>query len=196
MNNEDILKQAQQRESEQAAAANRNEAKIRLLLFRLGEEWFALEAQQVREISRLGKITRVPLTPPHIMGVLNLRGQITAVVDVRPALNLPQAPLEESARVIVARHESIEAGILAEAVVEMLEVPRSSLSDPSHAGDAEHGKYASAIVTRKLGNQSKEDNQPKPEAQRDGQKEDQNKDKDSIIVVLKLATLLDALKVR
>jgi purine-binding chemotaxis protein CheW len=166
--NDDILNLVRQRYQYQAnSAANRNEAKVRLLVFRLGNEWYALEAQEVREISRLADITRVPLTPSHIMGVVNLRGAITAVIDIRAALGLPQAPLEHTARIIVACHENLEAGIVAEAVVEMVETLRSVLQPPLLTIDAERGRYASAVLEQK-------DNR--------------------LIIVLNLASLLEGLK--
>lgn len=169
--NEDILSLVRRRNLEQAnaAGANRNEAKARLLVFRLGEEWYGLEAQQVREISRISSLTRVPLTPSHVMGVVNLRGSITAVIDIRATLGLGQAALDNSARIIVARHEGLEAGIIAEAVVEMIEAPRSTLQPPLLTIEAERGRYASAILQQK----------------------------DSrVIIILNLASLLESLKVR
>lgn len=169
--NEDILNSVRRRNTEQATAAgaNRNEAKVRLLMFRLGDEWFGLEAQQVREISRIGALTRVPLTPSHVMGVVNLRGSITAVIDIRGTLGLPQAVLDSSARIIVAKHEGLEAGIIAEAVVEMVEAPRSTLQPPLITVGSERARYASYIL--------------------------EQKDK-KIVIVLNLASLLESLKVR
>lgn len=168
-NNEDILSLIRKRHQEQTnITSNRNEAKVRLLVFRLAHEWYALEAQQVREISRLTAITRVPLTPRHVLGIINLRGEVPAVIDVRPTLGLPQAPLDAAARIIVARHEGLEAGIVAEAVVEMIETPRSLLQPPLLTVDAERGRYAQAILQQR---------------------------EDRLIIVLNLASLLEQLKV-
>ena len=167
--NEDILSLVRKRNLEQnQATITRNEPKIRLLIFRLGGEWYAFEAQQVREISRLLDVTRVPLTPGHIMGIINLRGEVTAVIDIRTALNLPQTPLSDAARIIVASHDGLEAGILAEAVIEMIEAPRSSLQPPFLAVEGERGRYASSILQQR---------------------------EDRIIIVLNLPSLLSALKI-
>ncbi len=167
--NEDILSLVRQRSQQQIGqGVHRQEPKIRLLIFRLGQEWYGLEAQQVREISRLSNLTRVPLTPSHVLGVVNLRGEVMAVIDVRKALGLPQTGLSETARIIVARHEGLEAGIMAEAVVEMIEANRSSLQPPLMAVESDRGRYASSIL--------------------------QQKD-DQLIIVLNLAALFNALKV-
>ena len=167
--NEDILSLVRKRNLEHTqAAVKRNEPRIRLLVFRLGNDWYGFEAQQVQEISRLSEITRVPLTPPHILGVVNLRGNIIAVVDIRSTLGLPQTPLGEASRIIVTADEGLEAGILVEAVAEMIETPRSSLQPPLLTVDPERGRYASSILQ-----------------QRD----------DRMIIVLNLPGLLNALKI-
>lgn len=166
--NEDILSLVRQRHLNQTNTAARNEPKVRLLVFRLASEWYALEASQVREISRLNDVTRVPLTPPHVMGVVNLRGDVTAVIDIRSTLGLPQSALDSGARIIVARHEKLEAGIIAEAVVEMIETPRNALQPPLLTIDAERGRFASSVLEQK-------DNR--------------------VIIVLNLPSLLEGLKV-
>ncbi len=167
--NEDILSVVRQRNLNQTGTTvSRNEPKVRLLVFRLANEWYGMEAGQVREISRLSDVTRVPLTPSHVMGVVNLRGDVTAVIDIRGALGLPKSALDSSARIIVARNEKLEAGIIAEAVVEMIEVPRSALQPPLLTIDADRGRYASSVLEQK-------DNR--------------------IIIVLNLPSLLESLKV-
>ncbi len=167
--NEDILSLVRDRNLEQGQlTGTRHEAKVRLLVFRLGGEWYAFEAQQVLEISRLIDITRVPLTPSHIMGVVNLRGDVTAVVDIRRVLGLPQSSLSEAARIIVTINEGLQAGILAESVIEMIEAPRSALQPPLLTVDSDRARYASSIL--------------------------QQKD-DRLIIILNLPTLLNTLKI-
>ena len=167
--NEDILSVVRKRNLEQTqATSKRNEPKVRLLVFRLGNEWYAFEAGQIREISRLSDVTRVPLTPPHVLGVVNLRGEITAVIDIRRSLGMPQTPLSEAARIIVASHDGLEAGILAEAVVEMIETTKNALQPPLLAIETDRGRYASSILQQR---------------------------EDRLIIVLNLANLLNALKI-
>ena len=84
-NNDDILDILRQRDQDQAELAPAaREEKIRLLVFRLGDEWYGLDATLVQEISRVNQITRLPLTPPHVLGLVNLRGSIVGVIDIRP----------------------------------------------------------------------------------------------------------------
>jgi purine-binding chemotaxis protein CheW len=106
------------------------QARRRLLTFSLAEQWFALDVGSVKEISRLGTVTRVPLVRDHVLGVVNLRGNITAVLDVRSLLNLPRKTLSASARVIVIKGDNLEAGIVAENVSEVIEINRDIIEAP------------------------------------------------------------------
>ena len=63
------------------------------LVFHLGEEEFGIQVQKVREIMGVQDITRVPQTPPHVKGVINLRGKVIPVVDLRLKFEMPAAHL-------------------------------------------------------------------------------------------------------
>lgn len=145
--NEDILARLRQRNENQGQKGpNRNEPRQRYLAFKLGEEWFGLEVSQIREISRLDNLTRVPLTPTHVMGITNLRGNITAVIDIRGVLGLERRSLTNSARIIVAGAQGLEAGIVAELVSEVIEIARSQIEPPLLTLGHERGKYSTGVV--------------------------------------------------
>lgn len=148
--NDDILDLLRQRDQHQASVTpGRKEEKVRLLVFRLADEWYGLEATQIQEISRLNQITRLPLTPPHVLGLVNLRGAITGVIDIRATLNLPQTQFEDSARIIVTQFEGLEVGIAAEAVIEMVETTRSAFQPPLLTPDGESGRFSTALLQLK-----------------------------------------------
>jgi purine-binding chemotaxis protein CheW len=71
--------------AEEARAAE----EIQLVVFGLGKEEFAVEVTQVREIIRMQEITRMPKSPHFVEGIINLRGQIIAVIDLAKRLNIP-----------------------------------------------------------------------------------------------------------
>lgn len=148
--NEDILDILRQRDQEQTnLVPGRKEEKVRLLVFRLADEWYGLDATMVQEISRVNQITRLPLTPAHVLGLVNLRGAITGVIDIRATLNLPQAQLEDSARIIVTYYDGLEVGIIAEAVIEMIETTRSAFQPPLLTPGGESGKFSTALLQLK-----------------------------------------------
>jgi purine-binding chemotaxis protein CheW len=119
--NQQILERLKERMNN-GKETRQQDLKRRFLIFRLANDWFGVEAPFVREISRLGAITRVPLTRSYVAGVVNLRGNITAVIDIRSLLGLPTRVMENSARIVVLTAEGLEAGVLADAVAEVVEV--------------------------------------------------------------------------
>lgn len=103
-----------------------------IVSFRLGKETFAIEVSQVREIRKVEDITRVPKLPPYIEGVMNLRGQITTVIDLKKRLNIASDGPSRSAqsRIIVAEVGDNQLGIIVDAVEDVMRVPKESISLP------------------------------------------------------------------
>jgi purine-binding chemotaxis protein CheW len=94
-----------------------SEELLECLVFRLGGERYAFETQYACEVIRIPRLVRVPQVQELIAGIFNLRGEITAAVDVRPMLGLKQPELVAGARVIVVRSDAFATGILAEAAL-------------------------------------------------------------------------------
>lgn len=109
------------------------------LTFHLGEEVFGLEILKVREIIGLMNITQVPRTPDNIRGVINLRGKIIPVVDLRVKFGMEAAPDTEQTCIIVVEAQlddtTCQSGILVDAVSEVLDIPSDSIEPaPSFGG--------------------------------------------------------------
>jgi purine-binding chemotaxis protein CheW len=103
---------------------------IDVIEFRLGSEAYALEYAFVREVHPLKDFTPLPCTPRHVLGILNLRGQILSVVDLRSFFDLPARGLGDLNKVIVLRDEKMEFGILADEVTGVQAIPRIGLRPP------------------------------------------------------------------
>ncbi len=101
---------------------------IQLVNFRLRDEKFGVDIRSVREIIRVGDITRMPETPSFIQGVANLRGQIIPVIDLAEQFGLaPQEKLPESARIVVTEVKGQTVGMLVDEVPEVLEIPEENI---------------------------------------------------------------------
>jgi purine-binding chemotaxis protein CheW len=87
-----------------------------VLEFSLAYERYALETSLVREVHPLKELTPLPCTPPFILGVINLRGQILAIIDLKRFFNLPEKGLSDLNKVIILRRGRLEVGLLADAV--------------------------------------------------------------------------------
>jgi purine-binding chemotaxis protein CheW len=106
--------------------------------FSLGDELFGVEVTRTREILSLAPVTKVPQTPDYLLGVINLRGQVVPVVDMRLKLGLPAGDETEDTCIIVVEvqveDDSIVVGALADAVREVLEVRTDQIEPPPRLG--------------------------------------------------------------
>lgn len=107
---------------------------LQYVTFNLAEELFGVEVIRTREILSLVSITKVPQTPDYLLGVINVRGQVVPVVDMRIKLGLPAGAETEDTCIILIEiqldNESIIIGALVDAVREVLEI-RSDQIEPS-----------------------------------------------------------------
>ena len=108
------------------------------LIFHLGEEQFGTEVLKVREIMGLQDITSIPQVPEYVRGVINLRGKVIPVIDLR--LRFGMAPQEYTARtcIIVVRNRQADGemtiGMIVDGVVEVLNVMACDIEDPPDFG--------------------------------------------------------------
>ncbi len=89
---------------------------LKIVEFNLGDEIYGIESAFVREVFTLTDFTRLPGVPSFILGIVNLRGQILSLVDLKKFFNLPEKGLGELNKVIILRDEQMEFGILADEV--------------------------------------------------------------------------------
>lgn len=103
---------------------------IQLVIFKLGKEEYGVSILQVQEIKRMTDITRVPHTPDYIRGVINLRGSVLPVVDLKKRLNLPQQPYTDDTRIIIVKIEDIAVGMIVDAVSEVMAIQQENIEAP------------------------------------------------------------------
>lgn len=101
---------------------------IQLVVFRLRDEEFGVDIKQVREIVRMMAITHLPEAPGFIEGVINLRGQVIAVIDLARQFELaPQKELPKSARIVVVEAKDQTIGMIVDEVPEVLRISTDSI---------------------------------------------------------------------
>ena len=107
----------------QPAAAPRAVQQARACLVKLGSTLYAVEVRYAREVVVFDEYTQVPLAPPHLIGVANLRGRILPLVDLRPLLGLDPARATRDAKALVVGRDQLTAAFLIDDVVglELLE---------------------------------------------------------------------------
>ena len=102
-----------------------------LLVFSLAQERYAIETSHVLEVIPLRDLTPVPCTPPFVLGVVNHRGRILPVLDLRGLLDLGCQGAPEGSRVIVVEAGGMTFGVLADAVSESVRVGSPELAPPA-----------------------------------------------------------------
>lgn len=119
---------------------------IQLVIFKIGEEEFGVEINQVREIVKLVSITRMPKAPAFIEGVVNLRGQIITVIDLSRRLDLPSSGRSEATRIMVVEIGENTVGMIVDSVSEVLRLSESDIEDtPSLIETEVHEKYLRGV---------------------------------------------------
>lgn len=120
-----------------AGARGANENKF--LSFRIGKEEFGVEILRVREIIGILGITPLPQTPPYVKGVINLRGKIIPVIELRTRLGIgPREYTDETCIIVVevsdAGDDRLSMGVIVDSVSEVMDIPRASIEPAPRFG--------------------------------------------------------------
>ncbi len=103
---------------------------LQLVSFKIGEEEFGIDILKVQEINRMMQITKVPNSPEFIDGVVNLRGRIIPVIDLRTRLNMARIEHDNRTRIIVVDLSGVTVGFIVDEVSEVLRIPKSITEPP------------------------------------------------------------------
>ena len=113
------------------AVVDTSRTEQQLVVFDLASEAYGVDIGAVREIIRLQDITRVPRTPDFVEGVINLRGKVIPVVDLRKRFMLPVAVQNDDNRIVVVDIGGQDIGVVVDAVTEVLRILSDSVELPS-----------------------------------------------------------------
>jgi purine-binding chemotaxis protein CheW len=102
-------------------------AMLELLEFRLASERYALETRHVQDVHPLRDLTPLPCTPAFVLGIVNVRGRILPVLDLKKFFDLPEHGLTDLHRIILVRGNDLEFGLLADVIVGVRRVAADSL---------------------------------------------------------------------
>jgi purine-binding chemotaxis protein CheW len=136
-----------------AAIAQADERAGKYLVFALGREQFGIRVMNVREIMGIQDITAVPHTPPYLKGVINLRGKVIPVVDLRTKFGLPGAEHTQRTCIIVVQvgqeSHSLLMGIIVDGVVEVLNLLTGDIEDTPDFGQGVATPYLLGMAKAK-----------------------------------------------
>lgn len=118
---------------------------IQLVVFKLGREEYGVSILQVQEIKRITEITRVPHSPDYIKGVMNLRGSVLPVIDLKKRLNLPPQDYTDDTRIIIIKVEDITVGMIVDAVSEVTTIDQTNIEPPQAVVGGIAADYLSGV---------------------------------------------------
>jgi len=103
---------------------------MQLCTFKLGDQYFGVDALKVQELIRHQPMTRVPMAPPSVRGLINLRGQIVTAIDLRSRLNLAPLSIEALPMNVVVRSDDGAVSLLVDQIGDVVEVVADSFEEP------------------------------------------------------------------
>ncbi|MCX7984836.1 MAG: chemotaxis protein CheW [Bacteroidetes bacterium] len=114
---------------------------LQLVSFKVGDEEFGIDILKVQEINRMMEITKIPDAPPDIEGVVNFRGKVIPVIDLRKRFGLPIKEQNSNTRLIVVELEKKTVGFIVDEVKEVLRIPKSITEPPPPLAVGSNAEY-------------------------------------------------------
>jgi len=123
---------------------------IEVVEFLLAYETYGIESSYVREICSLKELTPVPCTPPFVLGIINVRGQIVSVIDMKIFFDLPEHGLTDLNKVIIVHDEKMEFGILADSILGVRKIRREEIQPPLPTLTGVGAEYLTGVTKEPL----------------------------------------------
>lgn len=121
-------------------------ADIKLIVFQLKDKEYAIPVNQVRSIEKVEHITRVPSTEKFVKGVINLRGVITPIIDLRTRFELEEESISDSTRIIIVGFNDLEVGFIVDLANDVIDIPASSIEPTPEIVGVEEAEYINGVA--------------------------------------------------
>ncbi|MBU8932794.1 MAG: chemotaxis protein CheW [candidate division Zixibacteria bacterium] len=119
---------------------------IQLVSFKLGQEEFGVDIIKVQEINRMVPITKVPQAPHYCEGIINLRGKVIPVIDLRKKFEMSVEEWTKNTRIIVVDINNSVTGMIVDAVDEVLRIPRSTIEPAPPVISSVNSDYINGVA--------------------------------------------------
>lgn len=118
----------------------------KVIVFRLLNEEYGVDVHQVKSIERLEAITRVPRTPSFVKGVINFRGVVTPIIDLRERFGIGSGEYTESTRIIIVMLERLEVGLIVDSATDVIDIPMNAIEPPPQIVGSQEAEYLKGIA--------------------------------------------------
>ncbi|MCM3224904.1 chemotaxis protein CheW [Terribacillus saccharophilus] len=119
---------------------------VKVIVFQLKNEEYAVPVTQVGSIEKMEHITRVPNTESFIKGVINMRGVVTPIVDLRSRLGLEETPVDENTRIIIVDLDDTSMGLIVDAANDVVDIPVDKIEEAPQVIGAINVDYIDGVV--------------------------------------------------
>jgi purine-binding chemotaxis protein CheW len=117
----------------------------KFLTFSLGHEEYGIEIRHVTEIIGIQNVTDLPDTPDFVKGVINLRGKVIPVIDVRLRFNMQERPYDERTCIVVVSIKGMAVGLIVDSVSEVINIPASDIEPAPKVRKGEASRYIKGL---------------------------------------------------
>ena len=132
--------------SKNSTQPNQTPDRLQLVSFTVGTELFAVNILSVQEINRMMSLTKVPQSPEGVEGVINLRGKIIPVLDLRVQFNITPSELDEHSRIVVVEVQGNTIGFIVDSVHEVLTINRSVIEPTPSMTTSINANYVAGVA--------------------------------------------------
>ena len=132
--------------SDSSKAKKASDGLLQLVTFKLDNEEFAVNILEVQEINRMTEITKMPSSPHHVEGVVNLRGRVIPVVSLRKKLGLAEKANNEHSRIMIMDIQGNTMGLIVDAVSEVLRIPSDIVEPPPPLSTGSSTDYIKGVA--------------------------------------------------
>ena len=131
---------------ESAGAADRGQ-RTEMICFQLGAEICGFEVRHSRQVIKVPKIVPLPRSPEHILGVINLRGQIISVIDLARRMEIPGSQPGEASKIIIVEYKGISTGFMVDSILNLFETYENDITPPPHTITGQRREFLRGQIT-------------------------------------------------
>jgi purine-binding chemotaxis protein CheW len=125
---------------------NATDTVLQFVTFTLGNEEYAVDILSVQEINRITEITKVPNSPDYVEGVINLRGKVIPVINLRKKFGQEEKETDDTSRIIIMEIQNITNGLIVDSVSEVLRIPSSTIEPAPPMSSGVSSTYIKGIA--------------------------------------------------
>lgn len=115
------------------------------VVFKLDKEYYGIPINKVISIEKMQDFTRIPNAPKYVKGVINLRGEVISLIDLRSKLNLKNKDIDNNSKIIVVSDIDIVAGLIVDSSSEVMQISKENIDNPPNASDNDYLNYIEGI---------------------------------------------------